>query len=114
MIPDRLSAAIDLAYRQRFRDGRQYSLAAVGERYDGAVVAAVNGWGACGVEPSFHAEARVLRKIGAGGTVYVARVRKDGSVGMSRPCTSCCRMLRFRGAKCYYTIDEGEWACLES
>lgn len=108
MFPGYLRIAVDIAARERFRDGRGYSLAAVGEREDGVLVRAINGWSMCGVEPSMHAEARVLRK--GASTVFVARVRKDGSVGCARPCVACQLMLRY--SKCYYTISDNEWGCI--
>lgn len=114
MLPERLTEAIRLAYRHRHRDRRSYSLAAVGERQDGAVVRAINGWGSEGPDCSIHAECRCLKKLGLGGVIWVARVRKDGSVGCSRPCAGCRLMLRFSGVRAYYTINDKEYGCLEN
>jgi len=40
---------------------------------------------------SYHAEAVVLRRTSAarGATLYVARVRRNGSLGASKPCARC-------------------------
>lgn len=97
-----LDLAIDIARRERFRDGRCYSLAAVGIREDGVVVWSINGQ-SMGVDPRCHAEHRLLRKLGRGGIVYVARVRKDGSIGCAKPCPACERVLRWNGTKVVYT-----------
>lgn len=52
-----------------------------------------------------HAEARAIRKADYNSTVYVARVRRDGSVGCARPCKSCLnRMLSKRVVNVFYTI----------
>ncbi len=97
-----LERAIEIATRERFRDGRCYSLAAVGIRDDGVVVWSINGQ-SMGTNPRCHAEARLLRKLGRGGIVYVARVRKDGSIGCAKPCPHCERLLRSNRTKVVYT-----------
>ncbi len=112
MRPQLLTEAVRLAYKHRRRDGRAYSLAAVGERRDGAVVSAINGW-ATAPDSRWHAECKCLRKLGVGGVLYVARVRKDGSVGNARPCRGCQLMLRFSETRAFFTIDERTWGCVE-
>jgi tRNA(Arg) A34 adenosine deaminase TadA len=93
---------------------RKAFIAAVGLRTDGTLVSSLNG---CSTEisPSSHAEARLVRKLGVGATVYVGRVlRLDGSVAMAKPCVRCENLLRHRGVKrVYYTIGPKEWGCLE-
>lgn len=62
-----------------------------------------------------HAEARLVRKLDHGSTVYVARTRRDdGRIAIAKPCPRCEASLKHRGVlKCYYTINENEWGCLE-
>lgn len=59
---------------------------------------------------SIHAEVAALnncRKVDLNGaTIFVARVLKDGSQAMSKPCADCQKQLKARGIKkVYYTID---------
>jgi tRNA(Arg) A34 adenosine deaminase TadA len=88
---------------------RQYLIAALSERTDGAIVTSIN----LTVQvpaPTAHAESRVLRKSDAGCTLYVARVTRDGRWAMSKPCPSCQKIIRSkRVKKVYYTIGEGEY-----
>ncbi len=92
---------------------RAYVLGAVALRADGTLVSSRNG--SCQhPTPSTHAEARVLRKAGAMATVYVARIKKDGTVGCARPCPHCLAALINRGAiRCYYTISDSEFGVIE-
>ena len=89
-----LRLAVDAA---RFGEDmlRSAFVGAVAIRRDGALVRARNG-SSTKVEPSVHAEARVLRKAGAGAKVYVARVKRDGSIGCARPCKWCMAALKAR------------------
>jgi cytidine deaminase len=60
--------------------------------------------------PSIHAERRVLKKAGIGAIVYVARVKRDGTLALARPCPTCRAMLRSRRIKLvYYTIGPDAW-----
>jgi cytidine deaminase len=99
-------------------DQRSFWLGCIGIREDGVMVSAKNG----AVEfqntienyqlvPSSHAEGRVLRKLGKGGVVFVARVsRKDGSLVMARPCGMCqVRLRAFKVRKVYYTINDTQY-----
>lgn len=52
---------------------------------------------------SIHAELDAIlgvskRKL-EGATLYVARKRKDGSPGISKPCSSCIKLIRSSGIK---------------
>lgn len=91
------------------KDLREYYVGAVGIRKDGVWVQSFNGapdrpcW-------NHHAEARLIRKLDVGSTVYVGRVRKDGSMGMAKPCASCARLLEKRGVKkVYYSIANNQY-----
>ena len=99
-------------------DPRAFWLGCIGIREDGAMVSSKNG----AVEfhhtienyqlvPSSHAEGRVLRKLGKGGIMFVARVsRKDGSLAMARPCGMCqVRLRSFKVKKVFYTINEEQY-----
>lgn len=105
-------------------DQRIYSLGAVGVRDDGRIVHARNEAvfdtytgskrSICSVHkrfPESHAEARLTKKLGLGGTVYVARVaRCNQELAMARPCESCQSILKaFRVNKVYYSISQNEW-----
>jgi hypothetical protein len=64
-------------------------------------------------EWTHHAEAlmaaRMRREVwDYGGTLYVIRFKRDGSLGCARPCPLCDKKLRKSGADhVYYTNDQG-------
>jgi hypothetical protein len=92
----------------RKSDGRAFRLGAVGRRNDGALVASSNGPSPFPA-PDAHAEARLTHKLNPGSTVWVSRVRRDGTLGMARPCPSCERRLRAAGvSRVVYTISDTE------
>lgn len=67
--------------------------------------------------PSLHAEMSCLVHYGldnsAGCDIIVMRIRKDNSLGCSKPCSSCMEALKFAGVnKVYYTTSKGELQCL--
>jgi hypothetical protein len=91
-------------------DCRSFLLGAVGVRFDGTMVKALNS----AVEfpdRRVHAEFRVARKLDYGATVYVARVRFDNfEFGMARPCAHCRRvLLSKRVEKVYYTVNRYQY-----
>lgn len=59
---------------------------------------------------TIHAEIAALRTIAyyaANTTIYVARLHKDGTPAMARPCANCMEMLHQFGVnKIVYTINE--------
>jgi deoxycytidylate deaminase len=60
---------------------------------------------------SIHAEMEALRTSGKdclrGANIFVYRERKNGSLGMARPCENCMEKLKEFGVrKVFYTIDE--------
>lgn len=69
-------------------------------------------------EPGFHghAEMRAVSKIPKSWDpsrlkVYVKRYRKDGSIGMARPCLNCQSHLWMKGIlarNVWFTDDEGQ------
>ncbi len=64
--------------------------------------------------PSAHAEARVVKKMNYGGTVYVARVSRDGHLAMAKPCFSCMMAMKSRFVeKVFYSINDGEYGCID-
>lgn len=88
---------------------RRAYLGAVAFRPDGKMVSARNG-SAIHVSPSCHAEARVLRKCGAGSRVYVARVLRDGTFANAMPCGRCRAAMRAKGITVVtYTVGPCEW-----
>ena len=62
-----------------------------------------------------HAEADALKQCGnpKGSTVYVARIGRNGKVGMARPCCRCQTQLINAGVtRAVYTISENEYGVL--
>ena len=107
---DMLSMAAGTALRKD--DRRSFRLGAVGIRNDGALVSSTNGPSPFPC-PEVHAEARLCNKLTPGSTVWVARVRHDGSLGMARPCHTCQKRLRSAGVtKVIYTISDTEHGVL--
>lgn len=93
-------------------DRRSFRLGAVGIRNDGALVSSTNGPSPFPC-PEVHAEARLCNKLTPGSTVWVARIRHDGSLGMARPCHTCQKRLRTAGVtKVVYTISDTEHGVL--
>ncbi len=110
--PRKLESAINLARASLGRSGKAFTLAAVGVRTDGANIVSVNGWNV-DVEPKHHAEGRAARKLDVGAVLYVARVRKDGTVAMAKPCPACQTLLKARRIfEVHFTIDEASWGSL--
>ena len=103
---DMLSLAAGVALRKD--DRRSFRLGAVGIRKDGALVSSTNGPSPYPC-PEVHAEARLCNKLTPGSTVWVARIRHDGSLGMARPCHTCQKRLRSSGVRrVIYTISDSE------
>lgn len=50
---------------------------------------------------SEHAEVAALRQIkdASGVTVYVMRISRNGTLGLSAPCTACKKYIKSRGVK---------------
>lgn len=95
--------------RRELEDSRSHAVGAVALRTDGAFVHARNG-SSERVQPLVHAERRLLRKAGRGSIIYVARRRRDGRIGLARPCEWCLTAMRRRGVKrVYYTISDQEY-----
>ena len=94
-------------------DLRAHAIGAVAIRADGTIVKARNGSDTL-PNPAIHAEYRVMRKAGHGAVVYVARQRKDGRIGLAKPCSHCLCTLRNKGAaRVYYTVAEHEFDCIQ-
>lgn len=87
-------------------DSRTYYHGAVGERWDGVLVAASNG---CPKEPTpkHHCEFRILRKLGRGGIIYLVRTLADGTWADSTPCIHCEKYIIARQVKMvHYTTGD--------
>jgi len=92
----------------RKHDLRAFRLGALGIRNDGILVSASNG-PAPFPHPDAHAEARLTMKLTPGSEVWVARIRKDGTLGSARPCGGCMVRLRAAGVKrVAYSISDDE------
>lgn len=97
-----------LALRECLRGvKRKYMIGAVGIRNDGVLVKGHNSK-AYNVTAEIHAEARLSKRLTPYSTVYVARVRRDKSIALARPCRSCVLQMIARGVKrCYFTTETG-------
>lgn len=92
---------------------RQHRLGAVGIRSDGVIVKS-NNLPNRFPEPQAHAEARVVKKLGWGGLIYVVRVKRNGELALARPCSSCQRIMRLNGVtRCYYSISDTEYGVIQ-
>lgn len=94
------------------KDNRSYCLGAIAFRSDDVMVSAYNGHSGC-PEPTSHCEARLVRKLDQGATIYLARVTKNGQWANSKPCPDCMRALRrAKVKKVFYTLAPEQWASL--
>jgi tRNA(Arg) A34 adenosine deaminase TadA len=89
-------------------DRRQYAIGAVAVRNDGTVVRSRN----LPIKTPLHAahaEVRLCKKIDLGATVYLARVLRDGSLAVARPCPRCHALLKLKGVRrVFFTVSNGE------
>ncbi len=119
-----LNLAAEIALPTNDNDKRNFYLGCVGLRQDGVLVSSKNGASEFSASvkqyqllPNAHAEGRVLRKLGKGGIMFVARVaKKDDKLAMAFPCSMC--QVRIRGMKIekvYYSINENQYGiwCVE-
>ncbi len=100
-----LQLAIDIA--GQCKDKKEWYLACVAKRADGAIIHAVNHGVPDQKIPTHHAEARALKKCDYGSVLYVARVLKDRkTVANAKPCSFCQTFIRNMGVKMvYFTVD---------
>lgn len=66
-----------------------------------------------------HAETHVLfqipKHLRKDAIIHVTRIRKDGTLGMSKPCAHCQAILQQEGVlfkNIWYTDSQGAWKCL--
>lgn len=92
---------------------RKAFVGAVAIRRDGVIVSTRNAGIRNPLErcPAAHAEARICRnKSGVGSIIYVARIKRDGSLALAKPCDTCFAYLKSMGTEAvYYTISNTEW-----
>jgi hypothetical protein len=109
--------AAEVAISKIEKDPRNFLLGAVGVRNDGIIVSARNGPAQESIAhgkgwsfPQCHAEYRCVKKMDRGGTIYVARVGKNGMIGMSKPCAACETLLKNRGiSRAFYSVSPTEY-----
>lgn len=104
-----LAHTLELARRSRHKQ-RMAATAVQGGRI---IIGAVNSlrnhpqhveWASC----SRHAEAGLTRADIEGATIYVARIKSDGTPGLARPCRRCMELLTEAGARqVVWTAGEG-------
>jgi cytidine deaminase len=107
-----LRAAHEAALRVFANRKQHFKHYALGLRADGAFVHAVN---SPAEEPNWtaHAEARLCKRITPKSLVVVVRIRADGSLTQSRPCSNCRRLMRRKGVqRVIYSIDVGEYGIM--
>lgn len=88
---------------------RNFYLGCVGIRNDGAMVFSNN---TKTQQPLIetHAEFKIAKRLTPESTLYVARILRNGSFAMAKPCKLCFRTLRARGVETiFYTICDGEF-----
>lgn len=111
--PELLLQAASRAQDSNVKTPRNAMVGCVIVRSDGAVVSAKNGY-STNVEPQHHAEARCLRKSDYDGVAFVARIRRDGTLGCAKPCPSCERKLKSKGVRIvHYTNGSNEWCTMD-
>jgi len=94
-------------------DCRQYRFGVVGVRRGGTIVVSRN-IPTRHPEPRAHAEARVVRKLNRGSTIYVVRIDRKNRLTTARPCKDCQMIMKSSGVKrCFYSISETEFGVLE-
>jgi len=109
-MPTELWMAAERAISNSKNDLRRALVGCVILRNDGVLVSSRNGSSAGQRMPSAHAEARCARKADKYSVAYVARVKKDGTIGCARPCKPCRVQLRARGVMdVFFTIGPNEW-----
>lgn len=95
------------------QQNKNFLLGCIAQRKDGVFVRSTNSTVRVPT-PSAHAESRVLRKAGYGATLWVARVIRDGSWALAKPCIDCQILIKNRGVKrVYYTIGPNEYGVWE-
>lgn len=96
------------------QDRRSFIFGAIGLRYDGKMVTALNGPTKT-PEKQCHAEARLARKLDVGSEIYVARVLiSTGELALAKPCKNCQRILRSVGVRrAYYSIAPNEYGVVD-
>lgn len=118
MITEMLRSAAKAAMPSINNDPRHFWLGAVGIRDDGAIVYSRNGAAMHSEDsfnhrmiPSVHAEGRLLKKLGKGGVIYVARVSKSTrKLAMARPCVFCqANISAMNVKKVIYSINEYQY-----
>lgn len=94
---------------------RKAFIGAVAIRRDGVMVHSRNSavYSPNAKNPPAHGESRLMSRAGLYSEVYVARVKRDGSLAMAKPCPRCMAIMRsHRVEMVYYSISPTEWgAC---
>jgi len=109
-LPKELWMAAERAVPTRNDDMRNALVGCVIRRDDGVLVSSRNGSSRGQKNSSSHAEARCSRKADVNSVAYVARVRRDGSVGCARPCKACRVQMRSRGVThVEFTLGPNSW-----
>lgn len=89
---------------------KNFYLACVALRKDGVIVTSTNQTTVENRAPSGHAEARALRKCGKNSVIWIARVLKNNTWALAKPCKHCRSLIINHGVKkVFYTIGPNEY-----
>ena len=60
--------------------------------------------------PNAHAEKRILSKAGYGATLYLVRIKRDGTWAMAKPCRHCETFIKnMKVRKVVYTVGPNRY-----
>lgn len=109
MIEKNLFWAAQIA-KETKNEEKNFLLGCIALRKDGAYVYSINETVSQEKTPSAHAEFRALRKAGHGSILWVARILKNGTWAMAKPCQSCATLIiNKKVEKVYYTVSPGKY-----
>lgn len=92
----------------RSKGQKHFLVGAAAIRSDGTIVYSGNG-PTPGRDRHAHAETRLAQKLDHGATVFVVRLKRNGRLGLARPCDSCQKALWAKGAEVWFSDEEGEF-----
>lgn len=93
-------------------DHRSFFIGAVAIRSDGAIVSSCNQTTKI-PNPFAHAEAKIIKKLDYGAILYIARVLRDGTFAMAKPCNNCITAIKNKNvSRVYFTISSTDYDCI--
>jgi cytidine deaminase len=92
------------------KDKRAFRLGAVGIRKDGTIVSSCNSPNTA-PDVHAHAEAKLVRKLDQGSTVYVVRVSRDGTWACAKPCYECLMLMNAKRVRQVFWSETEGYQC---